>query len=763
MRRKIVATILLSSVALGIIAQNLHIKGKIKDASTQEEIEFATVRLHTTDSLFITGTTTGTQGEFTLTNLSPGIYQLIVSYLGYQPQTILVENFTENLLLDTILLQQTSVALEGVTVTAANTTSRSDRKIIFPSQRQLEASTNGINMLQQLMLPKLIVNPFYNTVSLPGGGEIQLRINDVKVEEADIISLNPADVIRIEYHDNPGLRYNNAEVVINFIVRRPETGGTIHAEATSAVNIPWGNYYTSAKINHKKSEFGINYYLSMRDFHNTWRDNEENFNFPDGNTLQRIEKGEPGRLKVNWQGINTTYSYQEPDKYHFNATFRIHSHNQPHNDYIGNLYNRANPGDIIYMMDKTSQKYKTPAIDLYYQHSLKNDQTLVFNAVGIYNYNNTHRIYTEEKDAQLLTDVNNEVTGKKHSIIGEGIYEKKLGDYRISTGIKHTHVFNNNIYRNSEHYNIEMTQAETYMYSEFKGKVQKLDYTIGIGAARYQYHQKGEADTYQYYNFRPRLTLQYNLPGNSFIRLNANMNNSSPTLSDLTAIDQEVDSLQIQRGNPALKPYNRYGVALTYEIQHKKLYANLWGTYEYAHKPIMDEKLIEGNKIIQTLDNQKNWQRLATRATLRLGPFKDILQLSITGGVNQYYSNGNTYAHTYTNWFYTTSLSATYKKIVLGYEIESNWNWFWGENLQGNENFQLIYLKYNHKNISIGAGTFPFISHYKVEKENRSQYASYKQRRHIKEISRMLLLQITYNFSFGRSYTSGNKKLNNID
>ncbi|MCD8193588.1 MAG: carboxypeptidase-like regulatory domain-containing protein [Tannerellaceae bacterium] len=764
MRRKILATMLLCSVALGSFTQNLQIKGKVRDASGQEEIEFANIVLQTPDSMFVAGTTSDLRGTFSLTNLAAGDYLLVVSNLGYTSETILLESFAANLVLDDILLQDASVALEGVTVTASGMTSRADRKIVFPSQRQLEASTNGINLLQQLMLPKLQVNPLFNTVSLPGGGEVQLRINGVKVEEADIISLNPADVLRVEYHDNPGLRYDNAEVVINFIVRRPETGGTIHAEGSQGVNTMWGNYNASVKVNHKKSEFGINAYGSVRDFYEMWRDNEEVFNFANGDVLRRIEEGEPGRTQMNWEGINANYSYQEPDKYLFNATFRMNFNNQPRYDYIGNLYNMANREDFVYVVDKSSQKYKTPALDLYYQHSLKNDQTLVFNVVGTYNYSNTHRIYTETKAGQLLTGVNNGVTGRKYSIIGEAIYEKKLGDYRVSAGLKHTQAFSNNEYRNGHTYDVDMTQADTYVYGEFKGKVQKLDYTLGVGVSRYWYHQEGEGDAYRYYNFRPRLTMQYNLPGNSFIRLNANMDNSSPSLSYLTAVDQVVDSLQIQRGNPNLKPYTRYGVGLTYEVQHKKFYGNLWGSYEYAHKPVMDEKLTEGDKFIQTWDNQKNWQRLASRATVRVGPLKDILQVSVTGGVNHYLSNDNTYAHRYTNWFYSTSLSATYKKFVLGYEIQSNWNWFWGENLSGGENIQVMFLKYNHKNLSVGGGVFnPFIDNYKVESENWSQHASYKKKMYINESSRMFMVQLSYNFSFGRSYSSGNKKLHNAD
>ena len=56
----------------------------------------------------------------------------------------------------------------------------------------------------------------------------------------------------------------------------------------------------------------------------------------------------------------------------------------------------------------------------------------------------------------------------------------------------------------------------------------------------------------------------------------------------------------------------------------------------------MAEKYQDGDKIVQTCDNQKDWHKLSGRLTLRVGPIKDMLQFSFTGGVNHYMSHGNT-------------------------------------------------------------------------------------------------------------------------
>lgn len=764
MRCIVIGIMLLGSVIQGLFAQQFEIKGTLREAATHEAMEFANVVLQQKDSTFVAGTTTGAKGGFVLKHVKPGNYLLAVSSLGYETKYVVLDGLSENVALGDILLGDAAVSLDNVVVSASNQRSVIDRKIVFPSERQVKASSNGVNLLDQLMLPRVQVNPMNNEISIPGGGEVQLRINGVKVEIHDIKALLPSDIIRVEFHDNPGLRYGNAEVVLDYIVRRPETGGSVSTDLMTGLNALWGQYFVAGKVNHKRSEFGASYNFGPRDFYELSRDNEEKFHLADGTTLHRIEQGEPGRIKFFMHNLNLNYSNQS-EAYLFNATLRYWGNSQPKMNYRGTLYNVANPSDQVAMIDNTREKRHRPALDLYYQRNLKNDQTLVFNLVGTYGNEYSNRLYQESREDLMLTDVSNEADGNKYSVIGEGIYEKKLSNgNRLSGGVKHLQAYSDNDYRNGHHYTTKMTQAETYLYAEFKGRVKKFDYTLGVGASRYWFHQDGEGDAYQYYTFRPRLTAQYNLPGQSFIRLSAQVNNSTPSLSNLSAIEQTIDSLQIQRGNPDLKPYMKYSLGLTYELQKGIFYGNFWGYYEYAPDAIMDEKRAGGSKVILTWDNQRSWQRLTGQTTLRLGPVKDILQVSFTGGVNHYISRGNTYSHTYTNWFCDAQASVTYKKFSLMYGLNTNWNWFWGETLTGGENIQRIMVSYRHKNLSVGVGVFnPFTDNYKVQTENWSKHASYKKAMYIGESSRLVLINLSYNFSFGRTFKAAQKRVNNSD
>lgn len=252
MKRILFAIMLLGCMIQGVFAQNLEIKGMVRNGRDKAPLEFANVVLQTADSVFITGTTTDGKGRFMLDKVKAGDYLLAVSSLGYETQYIALDGFNKSIDLKEILMEDAAVSLDGVTVSASNTSSRSDRKLIFPSDRQVKASTNGMDLLQQLMLPKITVNPMSNEIKVPGNGEVQLRINGVKVELDEIKALLPTDIIRIEFHDNPGLRYRNAEVVLDYIVRRPETGGNFSVDMSQGVNALWGEHRVSGKINHKK-------------------------------------------------------------------------------------------------------------------------------------------------------------------------------------------------------------------------------------------------------------------------------------------------------------------------------------------------------------------------------------------------------------------------------------------------------------------------------------------------------------------------------
>lgn len=362
----------------------------------------------------------------------------------------------------------------------------------------------------------------------------------------------------------------------------------------------------TAKFNYKKSEFSVAYYGGYRGVNQKWRENSEIFNFKDGSSLTRKEDGIPDKWWNGWNNLNLNYNYMQPDKSFFSVSLRTNFTFQPFGkDYYSSmLYPESHPEQAVLMKDKTRCWENAPSLDLYYQRSLKNNQNIIFNVVGTYINSRNERSYTEARNDEVLTDIYSDVSGNKYSLIGEGVYEKGLKGGQLSVGLKHTQSFINNDYKGNTVAEAKMEQSETYVYAEFQGKVKKFNYSLGVGGTRSWFSQAGEG--YQNYTFRPSVRLAYDFNDHSFLRYRGSMYSTAPSLSDLNDVEQIIDSLQIRRGNPNLKPVLSYTNSLNYNYRKGLFSGNLNVEHYYYHKPIMEETILEGDKFIRTVDNQRS-------------------------------------------------------------------------------------------------------------------------------------------------------------
>ncbi len=108
-------TLLLLFLALASFGQTTGIKGVVSDKSSKETLVGATVLIQGTT----TGSTTDLDGNYSITALPPGSYNLVISYISYKTQIIEKVKVAKDVMLDlNIELEGNSVALEGVVISA---------------------------------------------------------------------------------------------------------------------------------------------------------------------------------------------------------------------------------------------------------------------------------------------------------------------------------------------------------------------------------------------------------------------------------------------------------------------------------------------------------------------------------------------------------------------------------------------------------------------------------------------------------------------
>ncbi|EGK01179.1 TonB-dependent receptor [Dysgonomonas gadei] len=761
--KRLLTLLTLFAIITSISTAQIKISGTIVDTDTHDALEFVNIALLNQDSTFVAGASSDTKGLFAFNNIPTGNYILSAAFVGYQKAYIPVNDVNKNTDIGSIPLEASDIALKDVTVTANAVIQKADRKIIIPSDAQIRASNSGVTLLRNLQLSRIIINPINNTVTVPGGDAVQLRINGVEVTIAEVVALQPADIIRIEYHDDPGMRYNNAAAVIDYITRHRESGGSVSA---NLANVPpsimgWGENFASAKVNNKKSEFGVNAYWSRRGIDWT-RENQETFVLPD-KTLQRIEEGQPTKFKDDRLNMALNYNLNEPDKYLFSATLRYNYQKTP-NQFSDreSIIHSSDNNTPLSILDHSTWNNNTPSLDLYYQRNLKNDQLIIFNAVGTYIDSKSTRLYEERRNEELTTDIFSSVTGDKYSFIMEGIYEKKLNTGKLSGGIKHTQSYTSNVYDGNVSTNIGLNFAETYGYGELQWRKNKFNYTLGLGVMR-TYNSQGDGKNEKYI-FRPTLRIAYNINDNTYIRYNGYISGYSPSLSDLNNVEQEIDSLQIRRGNPNLQTVWFYSNTLNAGFNKGIFGAEFYMRYSYDHKPIMEQITFEDGKFVRSNVNHKGFHRINIETTFKLKPWKDYITFSVSPGLNRYISLGNDYTHTYTNWRMRTSLTANYKRWMLNFELMTRWNNYWGETQDIGEKFHVLMVGYNAEKWSLSAGMFnPFTKDYTQGSKNYSRLAPNVSNVYTDNLGQIVMVNFTLNLNFGRQYKAANKRLNNDD
>lgn len=137
----------------------------------------------------------------------------------------------------------TTLTLGEITVKGMRVIKKVDRQLIIPTKEMVKASSNGFELLNLMTLDGIRVDPVMQTVSSMEGGSVQVRINDIVASTQDIMALRPDEVVRVEYIDNPGIRYSDSglKAVINYVVKRRSAGyvggaSTMQAFATGFNN-----------------------------------------------------------------------------------------------------------------------------------------------------------------------------------------------------------------------------------------------------------------------------------------------------------------------------------------------------------------------------------------------------------------------------------------------------------------------------------------------------------------------------------------------
>ena len=736
-------------------------------------VEFANIQLlNPKDSSFLCGGVSNANGDFVIPCQQKQAL-MKVSFVGYKTICKLVSIAR----IGNVRMQANSYLLKGVTVEAARVVEKVDRQIIFPTKEQVKTASNGYDLLDNLSLPTIIVNRAERKVLSLKGGDVQIRINDVKASMQDVLALQPDEVTKVEFINVPGLKYgdSNLDAVINYQVRRRYAGYVSGVSTMQGTKAGFNNSDGYFKYNVKKSEFSINYSFSYRSVEERSYESLGTYYLPTGETLHRNYLGYDSPFLYTTNNVQLGYNLSEPDKYTLNVRLNFYNHNSPVRG-MNQLYQESGKANQ-YLQNNRKMLEQIPSLDIYYSLNMPHDQNLALNLVGTYigtDYQYRMREYTFNKSPDEsvknapLTDYSYDATGRKRSLIGEGTYSKNWKQMALSVGGQYNISHTDNIYVGSSNADTELKYSNLYLFTQLQGQQKWFSYQVGVGATRSSIHQ-GE-NGYSKWLFRPQVTLQAKASDRLSFKWSSKITSDIPSLSDLSELRQYSNSFEARDGNSGLKPFTGYNNTLSASWNIPLMSVYLEGNWTYYDKPIatsiLPEKREDGSYLfVSKPENQKSHDYKHLLLTPEVHLIKDHLDLNLMCEYQNVKTKGLDYSHEFNYFSYGAEIRYMTGNWNIGYGAYKVEKSFWGEKTNGGEPTSNLAVTYSYKNWQFGVlGLFVFYPHGCVYKDELfNKYVQQKNKVRLADQGNMLVFAASFNFSHGRRYHTGSRKLNNSD
>ncbi len=396
--RNLLSSILIFSFT-GLFAQRGNIEGLVIDAAGAGPMEYAQVGLYgASDSSFMDGTISGSDGVFQLEKVRNGNYYLEVSFIGYRTERIGPISITPQstrFIAGPVNLEINTTSLEEVAVVRQlNQTEREiDRQVFFAEQFQTATGGTAVDVLRSI--PSVSIGPD-GEVSLRGTGGFLVYLNGKPTQmEASVllsqISANSID--RIEVITVPTAQFDaqGKGGIINITTHQSALDGTYLNTGILVGGVPWneqadpfrmgGNLSFTHQQNRLKVYGGIDY--NSRNVRGS-REGKARILQDDGSYYWMVADGPRPEWHINHAarlGVDFEITENDAISVGFYRGRKIEGRTAEYiyNNFYGDIEEnrQGNPRDIVIFNPNTHErvgKFTTASLD--YVHQSTNGGTL---------------------------------------------------------------------------------------------------------------------------------------------------------------------------------------------------------------------------------------------------------------------------------------------------------------------------------------------------------------------------------------------------
>jgi len=665
--RKKLCLVLLCAIQI-VCAQSFSISGKISDNTTRKPIKAAQITLLAADGVSAKASIASNEnGKFALNGLSPSSYLLRITSVGYKPMTLTIAELNKDTDLGEFLLKPDTMQL-GEVMVSANLQKKADRWVFYPSDAIKRQSTDAYDVLQRMALPNLQFDLMNRTLSSQKGGALQIRINGMPSNQSDLAALQPQDIARVEYIDNPGIVYGDGVAAVILVhTKRGYEGMQGGVQIANALTAKQGNAYAYFKLIGLKNQLSIKANSHYKNVGGVFTNSYKTFRYPTSDMTLNAQ-GDDRTYRLRGGSIQLEYNrlLDERNSF-FNVMANYTTSYRPENVSASRV--QHNDAPFFYEQLLTKDKTHNVSLDLYLDKQFASKANLLANLTATYIGSDYHRAYSKVYHAAAQPAFTNayNVDGQHKSIIGEIVFKQPLskghnltiGTYNRLSDTRNTYEATNGTSPTS------LFNFNNYDYIELSGTLRKLSYSVGGGCSFYR--TKSDSLMANYHFFRPSLTLSYSLSKAFRLQYYLGINPVEPQLAMLSSFVQTQSEYELRKGNPHLKPYQAYINQLSLSFLKRETMLGFVTYLHYSNHPFTNNPPVYDaatNMFVYTSANQHSFTHLQMRLYASQSLFSQSLRLSGWLTLNRYINNGLSFFTTYTDVI--GSLSASYDRPKWG-------------------------------------------------------------------------------------------------
>ncbi|MCV9934352.1 outer membrane beta-barrel family protein [Flavobacterium sp. LS1R47] len=404
---------------------------------------------------------------------------------------------------------------------------------------------NTLDLLSKL--PKIIISPDKEKISIIGKGTPLIYIDNQKVGINDLNALAVDDIKNIEIIQNPSAKYEAEGRAVVLITRKfsKKEGFKAILSETASFKKDYNNYLGfNSSFKKNKLEWKLNFNYNKL---NPWENHSIDYKITNANIISNYDVEAYTKRKQYVFGGGLFYKINEDDYFSFNInsklqkdTFDINTstYNKKDNDENNVLTFSANDSNKDFVNAFLNYSKKIKAIDTQVFTGLQYsnlDQGLWSEVEN--NFNDTEFGLTQIRDQKFKVGV----------FLGRIDIEKKFkneikfevgGLYSSANSKSDFDIFYNETNENVlSHYDFK--EQRSAGYSQLSGKIKKVDFSVGVRVENTNVNGRFKTDLTplidkNYTNFFPKVEFIFPIDSTKSISLNYSKSISRPNYSSLS-------------------------------------------------------------------------------------------------------------------------------------------------------------------------------------------------------------------------------------